>query len=426
MSVRQAFKATIDLAFDYNGQREKIPSDKIIYIMIEHDYENKVLPIIYISMSVNSTLYSKITKYKDSAKFYLKIDKQNVNSKSSLSKNSISGSFSYIPSDTNPNYSESLNTQNTDTSYKKIMVGLISVELTNTLRQSFNGIYNNIDQNTLIGLATEGSKIVLEQLKYNKTYSSILIPPITSRYQMIKYIFDKDPFYDTYCRYFIDFDRSYLLSKVGNAVNAGDGQLNNIILDIRSTTANESYYEGIEIRDGAYYIYVNPANSNVTLNEGTEKVANQIVAVDEDGIQELNLKINNTAGSDIKQMFTRSDNAALIKNELELNTAIIELTKQNIDGSAFTPNKCITLSNYGDYKKYDGKYLLMYKKEFYKCIAGEFMVSCNIGVKKIGNIQPAGSLDSNVQSLVTSPSASKSSSASKKNTLSSTVVDTFV
>ena len=419
---RQAYTAKIELAFDYNGIRERINPEKIVYLMIEHDYENQVLPIIYISLSVNNNLYNKIINYKKFAKFYLNITKQNKNSLSSLSKKSISGTFSYIPSTTNPNFQEELSSGDNfiDNSYKRIMIGLVSIELTNKLRKSFNGIYNNIDQKTLIGLALEDTNCIIENIPYNEKYSSILIPPISSRYQMLKFIFEKDNFYDTNFRYFMDFENSYLLSKRGDSINAHDGQLSSIIVDIRSVTTEEAYYDGIEIKNGAYYIYINPTNSNVTINEGTEKIANQIIAVDEDNIQNLNLDINNTDGSNVKQMFVRSDNAALYKNELETNTIITEIMKQHIDGSAFTPNKSILVNNYGEYQKYNGKYLMIYKREFYKCIAGEFLLSCVVGLKKIGNIQPAKTVSSTKKTGYSKSSSSKSTTKSKQTSLKTT------
>lgn len=420
---RQAYTAKIDLAFDYNGIREKIDPEKIVYVMIEHDYENQVLPIIYISVSVSNDLYNKIINYKKFAKFYLKISKQNKNSLASLSKKSISGLFSYIPSTTNPNFQEELSSGDNfiDNSYKRIMIGLVSTELTNKLRKSFNGIYNNIDQKTLIGLALEDTNCIIENIPYNEKYPSILVPPISSRYQMLKFIFEKDNFYDTNFRYFMDFENSYLLSKRGDAIDAQDGQLSSIIVDIRSVTTEEAYYDGIEIKNGAYYIYINPTNSNVTINEGTEKVANQIIAVDEDyDVQNLNLDINNTDGSSVKQMFVRSDNAALFKNELETNSIITEIMKQHIDGSAFTPNKSILVNNYGEYQKYNGKYLMIYKREFYKCIAGEFIMSCVVGLKKIGNIQPAKSVSSIRKTGYSKSSSSKSTTKSKQLSLKTT------
>lgn len=422
MNNRQMYKGKIELAFDNNGRREVIPSEKIIYIMIEHDYETRELPIIYITMSVNNSLYTSIIRYKDTAKFYLRIDKENVNSRSSLSKKSVSGLFNYIPSDVNPNYTETLNepTSSLDNSYKKIMIGLISIDLINYLRKSFNGIYNNINQSTLISLALEGhKKMVIEKPSYDKIYESLLINPISSRKQMLDFIFNKDPFYDTMFRFFVDFDTVYLTSKRGDPIESGNGQLNNVNIDIKEITADESYYEGVAIKDGSYYINMHPSNSNVFLNQGTEKVANQIVAVDDDtAVQVLDLNINNTIGSQTKQMFIRSENATLYKNEMETDTVLIEVVKQNIDGSFFTPDKTINISNYGDYRRYNGRYLLLNKKEFYKCVAGEFVISCVLSLKKIGNIEPINVVANTPVSkrTVVRSSARKTTTANSKNT----------
>lgn len=407
---RKSYSATIDLFFDYNNIREIIPSENIVYVLVESNYDNDVLPIIYISLSVDSNMYTKIIKYKSLAKFYLNIKKINKNSISSISKNAISGSFSYIPSTTNPNYTEDLSNTTSGDSYKRIMLGLVSIELTNTLRKSFNNIYNNINTDNLISLALEGTNYIAEKITYNTHYNSILVPPLTSRYRLLEFIFNSDPFYDTKFRYFMDFERSYLLSKSGNSVDSGDGQLSSIIVDIRSITENEAYYDGVEVKNDAYYVYINPVNSNVTLEQGIEKVANQIVAVDEDKIEIVDLDINKTEGSDTKQMFIRTDNVSVYKNELETNTIIVEIVKQHIDGSIFTPNKCISINNYGEYSKYNGKYIMIYKREFYKCVAGEFVMSCNVGLRRIGN------LNNSKSTSATSSSAIKKSTSNNKNT----------
>lgn len=413
----KSYTATINLAFDYNGQRNNIPSENIIYVLIESDYENQVLPIIYISVSVDTDLYGKIIKYKDTAKFYLNIQKKNKNSITSISKETISGSFSYIASATNPNYTQELSGNSVGNSYKRIMIGLVSIELTNKLRKSFNGIFNNIDCNTLISMALEETNCIVEKPKYNDYYESLLIPPITSRYKLLEFIFNRNPFYDTNFRYFMDFEKSYLVSKNGEAVDAGDGQLTSIIVDIRSITENEAYYEGIEIKNGAYYVYINPSDSNVILNEGIEKVANQIVAVDEDEETSfIDLDINNTSGSTTKQMFIRTDNPFLYKNEFETDTIIVEIIKKNIDGSIFTPNKCISVNNYGEYAKYNGKFIIIYKREFYKCVAGEFILSCIVGLKKISNVEPLNKTTTTNKSIITKSSTKKTSTSNIKNT----------
>lgn len=419
---RQAYHATVELAFDQNGNRTYVNPENIVYIMIEHDYDNQVLPIIYVCVSVGNDLYNKIVRYKDTAKFYLNIKKTNQNSTAAVSRSTINGTFNYIPSTTNPNFQQDLVTGDDflDNSYKRIMIGLVSIELTNKLRKSFNQIYNNIDQKTLVALALEGTNCVIENLTYNKRYTSLMVPPLSSRYKMLEFIFDEDNFYDTSFRYFMDFERSYLVSKKGNAINANDGDLSSVIVNIRAVTDNEAYYDGIEVRNGSYYVYINPSNSNVILNEGIEKVANQIVALDDDyTVQTLDLNINNTEGSETKQTFIRASNAAIYKNELETNTITIEILKQHIDGTYFTPNKCITVNNYGEYKKYNGRYIMSYKREFYKCIAGEFVMSCNVGLKKIGNVQSLQNYTTNSSNGYSKGSATRTTTKTYKTSTSS-------
>jgi hypothetical protein len=429
MAQRQAFKANVELIFDNDKERIKIQNENISYIMIDSNYKENNLPIIYIMTAMSSDLYTKVDNYKESAKFYLSISKENVNSNLSISRDTLKDTFSYIISDSNPNYTEELdeNTSSLNTSYKRVLLGLTPYSLINILRKSFNQVYNNIDQETLVSLALgNDKKTVVEKLTYNNSYDSLLVSPLSSRKKFLDFIFDKDPFYDTNFMYFIDFDKVYLLSKRGNPVDAEDGQLTSIIVDIRDITAEESYYEGMEVRNNAYYLYVNSVNSNVLLNKGSEKVANQLVAVDEDKDTTVtDININRTTEINTIQTFVRSENVSLLKNELETNSVIVEILKQNIDASIFTPNKEITVSNYTDYSQYDGKYIMIYKKEFYKPTGGgEFIISTTIGLQKLGNIVSvmSKSASNNKSSLATSTTSSKStslSSYSKKRSSSS-------
>lgn len=380
MASRQSLGAKISLAFNYNGKRKKINPRKIIYLVIESDYENSTTPIIYLSLSVNFDLYSLILEYKDSATFYLNIDKTNLNSKSSLYRNHIKGNFAYIPSTTNPNYEQDLSASgesSSDESYKKLMIGLISIDLANNLRKSFNAVYRNIDTETLLGVATEGTNCIIEQPDYNYEYDQILIPPVSSRYQLIRYLFDLDAFYKTQFRFFMDFDRSYLISKSGKSISS-DSTLDDVIIDIKSLKEKEAFVDGIDIKNNAYYVYVNPANANVKLDESTEKVANHILVYDDElGVTNLDLSINNRSDSTTKQIFLRSHNADFEKFNIETTAVSITLSKQYIDGSYFVPNKNINIINYDDYSKYNGKYNIVSKKECYQASGSDyFQVSC--------------------------------------------------
>lgn len=411
---RKAYTANISLAFDYDGGRVDIESERISYIMVNSDYEADVLPIIYVSLAVTSDLYTNIIKYKDSAKFYLNIKTANKFSKASINKNNLSGSFSYIPSTTNPNYTENLDENGMD-SYKRIMLGLVSIELTNSLRKSFNFIAEDIDQNTLVAIALEGLNPIVEKLKYNNHYDTYIVPPMTSRFKFLEYIFNH-PFYDTKFRFFMDFQNTYLVSKSGNAI-ASDSEINDVIVDIREVTVDEAYYDGISVKNGAYYIYVNSADSNVSVNIGTEKIANQIVAIDDEiETQILSLNINSNDDSSDKKVFIRTKSAAIYKNDLETSSINVEFTKQNVDGSIFTPDRCFMVNNYGEYSKYNGRYLLMYKKEFYRCVGGEFILSTVVGLRKVNDIEhKSATTDSKTTSKTTSSSAIRKSSANYDN-----------
>lgn len=424
MSKKQAYKTKIEIAFVGNEYIE-INSNKIIYVVIEHNYEGKEMPIIYLSLSVDYDLYIKMQNEKDSAKIFLRIQKYDAYSDTSFSKDYIKRQFSYIMSSIAPEYSKELsdNNSNIDSSYKIITIGLVDMNIVNELKITFGGQgpLKNIDQHTLIYKAIEDTKIIIKDPVYNIRYDTLNIPPITSRKQMLEYIFNEDPFYDTEFLYFMDFDTSYLLDRSGDAIHTNDGQLDNIILDIKAVTMEEAYNEGMETRNGAYYFYVNPANTNVSMNVGTEKVANQLIAGDEDGSTIIDMNINRSVDSNTKQTFRRmEENTAVVyKNAMQASQVCIEIVKENIDARYITPNKGYYINNYEGYSEYNGKYNLLYKKEVIQGAGNDFVSIVTIGLKKVGNIQKIGlaglSTSSNTKTTTTT---ARSSNYTKQNSYS--------
>lgn len=398
-TARQSYGASIELAFNYNDTRERINPRKIVYVMIESDYENNVTPIIYISLSVDLDLYGKIIKYKNEATFYLSINKSNLNSRNSLNKNHIEGNFAYIPSNTSENYQKELETPESisaESSYKNILIGLISINLNNRLRKCFNSVYKEVDTETLLGIALDGTDYIVESPKYNTEYNQLLIPPLTSRYKFIDYIFNLDPFYDSKFRFFMDFDKVYLSSKDNTKlIDSSSNNIKDVIISIESLKDDAAYVDGITIKNNAYYIYENPTNVNTSINESTEKVANKIITVDDiKGVSEYKLNINNRLDSDDIPIFLRSNNSLYEKNRLESSAINIEIIKQHIDGSLFTPDMNIHIKQFGEYSKYNGKYNILKKKEFYKAAGGgDFIVSC-VGIFQLINSDQANTSNS--------------------------------
>lgn len=422
-SERKTFMADVSLSYIKGSKVTEIEPDKIRSIVISHDYETKVMPVIVLSLCIGSELYSDIVNYKDVSKIYLKIQFRDANSDTSIARDYINDQFTYFLSSTSPNYSKTLNEANTnaDSDYKTLYIGLMSMTLMNDIRSSFNGVFKDIDQNTLIQMALNGTNVVLKEPTYNNKYDAIIIPPIDSRSKMISYIFDMDPFYDTDYLYFMDFDESYLLSRDGIAVHQDNGTLDDIIIDVRDVTSEEAYYEGMQIKNNAYYIYVNPANCNVSINQCAEKVANRIVGFSEDKMEIVDLDINRSLGSDVKIAYHRTSNVMLYKNSIESSSLTIEVVKENIDSRVITPNKSIMVSNYEEFSDYNGKYLLMYKHEVITGNAGEFTVTSSFGLKKLGNITGLGnSTLTNVKKGVTSSTQKYTTTRTTKSSKSRT------
>ena len=148
------FNGTISLSFTYKKVNYIIPSDQIAYIVMDDEYDTEVLPMIYMGLAVNESLYNKMMKYQNKAKFNLTVSSSNPLIGSSLSKNMISGSFDYVPAETDPDYFESLGTfiATENTAYRRILVGLVSDEMTTFMRRSFNNIYKQINLHSLITL----------------------------------------------------------------------------------------------------------------------------------------------------------------------------------------------------------------------------------------------------------------------------------
>lgn len=410
------YTADISLSFVSKSETIEIMPENISYIMIDRDYETQILPIIYMNIAVNHSLQNKIVQSRETSKFLLNITRNNENSVINIGKKSISGLFSYLTADTNPNYREDFTDEEdiVGNAYTRMTIGLVSVELSNNLRKTFNNIYKEADVKSLIALGLEGlDEVIVEEIPYNKEFPNIIFPPLTSRNEFLKYLFSKYNFYDTDFRFFMDFDKCYLLSKKGIPTDGHDGQLSSIIVDIRSALENESYSEGIEIKDGSYYLYIHPADSNVIINQGIENVANNLVGVDEafESPSQMELNINNVEGSSKKDLFLRTDNIALYKNELETNTVTVQLAKQQINGDIFTPNKSILVNNYGSYNAYDGKFLLQDKKEIFKGIGGKFVMSTVVSLKKVNNIVAAQTVSSHASSGYIKSSVQTKSSA---------------
>lgn len=383
------FKANINLAFQKDDKtRETIDSLRIVYIMMSYDYYKNTTPMMLMSLSVNVSMYEDIINYQKTAKFFLEIEGYNALTTKSLSKKRLSGVFRYICQYNNQAQTIKVANTDFDDTYMTIVVGLISDELVNSMRTPFNGIYRNTTMKQLLGLALNGTSAIIEPISYDYSYNQILVPACTSRLQFLKFLFNYDQFYDTQFRFFMDYDKCYLLSQAGRGVKDNTSPITDIILDVRPITDEKIFVEGYEIRNNAYYLYISETDINVTINSRRDQIVNKVISYGERR-NPAEFEID-SQGSRIALVRAGSsdDVDADVVNQLQSYSMMIELNKMYIDDSIIQPNRQIIVKISGSYEKYSGNYLLYYKKVFFKATGGEFNTTCNIGLIPIGDQEP--------------------------------------
>lgn len=386
---RSAYKYNVNASLIIGNESMDFNPNYIKYILIESQYEETYMPVIYMSLSANITMYNALITNEKNGKIFLNITRYNEYSQNKLYKKYIYDQFSYIVSGNNPNYIEDLSSSNNiDDTYSLITIALINMDIMNKIRTPLNGIFSDIDQNTLILKTLEGLDCVVCPPRYNPHYDTIMIPPLVSKQKILYYLCDQCPFYDTNYMFFVDFNRAYLLDFSGNYCDANDGQKSTVVIDINSVLDDKSYFDGMEERDNEYYICANPAHTNIGLNKTTDKIVNQLVFIDDEGdIAKVDVNVNSADDSAVKQIFTRGEHAKMYMNMMNSSCTEIEVVKESLDGSVITPNKEYLIKNSKE-PTADGKYTLMYKKEIIKNNSGVFVESVALGLRKIGAIFP--------------------------------------
>lgn len=441
-NVTEAHRYNITLSYINNGVNTKINSNFIRYLVIENLYHERNLPVIYMSLSVDTNLFKNIHDNEATGKFILKIDRFNIFSNIPLYQDSINGEFSYVLSNNNPENMEELSgsPDNANDNYKVVTVGLLSMNLMNASRAQkdirngvlVSGMFGKIDSNTLINCVFEGLSdyhlySAIKIPTHNIEYESINIPVMNSRAEILNYFYDKDPFYDTLFTFFIDFGRAYLLDQVSGGMQINDNTDHNILFKIGKVTDPNSYSEGMISSNGMTIVYVNPNDVVVTPNKGQDKVSNKLITIDENfTVDSVDLDINKTEGSDPKYLFKRGGNATLYKNIMESNTVNITLAKSNLDSMIFTPNKRYEINYASDSnnKRYNGEYLLASKREIIRNEAGMFRGSCEFRFRKLGNIEninPSEGFQILVNSMFNKEASTQNTIGSSRNSATSNV-----
>lgn len=402
-----AYRYSAELTFSGPNGEQTIDPLLIRYIVVEHLYLERQMPIVYLSISLTPELYEEVIEAENIATFFLSVNCYNANSTNAVEDASFDGIFNYVVSTNNPSYSTPLSegSKSPDGNYRSITLALMSTNLLNATRAEkdvndgilVSGVFGEIDTDTLIAKVVNGFEkynltSIIKAPDHNNQFDELVIPPMNNRNDIMQFIFDKAPFFNTTFTFFIDFHNAYMIDQNKEGCMIGDDSgIESILFDIKDVTKSTSYEEGMGIDGSSCTIHLNPSHVDIFPNKVQDKVANNLVTVDEYGNMEAKeLNINASKASDPKYTFKRGGNAQLYQNILESNMVQCVVTKEGLDTSLFTPNKKYNIQNSETGGDYNGPYLLIEKKDIIRNNNGVMRASTEFTLRKIGEVQDIG------------------------------------
>lgn len=372
------YKYTIDLRYIKQKENisQEITSDHIHSIIIDRDYINNNLPVIFMNITLDKHLIDDMIKSYDKNTMVLTIYKYIYRENKLTTKTKyIHQEMMYFLSDdlnykASLDYSDKENDEREDI-MKTISIGLMGLDSINNNKKSYNTILRKTTMMNAVHYCTQHMNMVIERFNYNDTFSELLLKPQSSVAEAIKYLNDIKVFYKTPYRFFIDFDCGYLLSSSGTSVEKKGDSINTVLIVIRDPLHPQAMEEGMITNHDSknYQLDISAADTQLTQNKITEKVYTSVSTISETGqTKAADLNINKSKYSKDKTQVIRTPNSNpnLIENITAANNQTashITLNKVDVDLSIFTPNKRYIIRNYDGHKDRDGDFLLTRKRD---------------------------------------------------------------
>ena len=374
------YKYSIELR--YNRLKEKrsdlIRAEQIKSIIIDRDYINNNMPVIFTNIALDKKMIDHMIKYQDTNTMVLTIYKYIYREGKLATKiKYIHNEMMYfIPDDLNyrasVDYGSKENDEREDM-YKLISLGLMGLDAINNNKRTVNTVLKNTTMVNAVHYCTSHLNMVIERFHYNKKFNELLLKPQASTSAAIKYLNNINVFYKTPYRFFIDFDCGYLLSSSGTSVPKKGELISSVLFVIRDPLDQDAMNEGMITNHSTknYQLFVSAADTKLTQNKITEKVYTSVSTISESGTSDSkDIKVNKSKFSTDKTQIIRvpGSNPNLIENisaAEDQTSSHLSLNKIDVDLSIFTPNKRYVIKNFDGHKDRDGDFILTRKRDLF-------------------------------------------------------------
>ena len=389
------YRYSVDLKYILNDRVYGIETSAVKTISIDSDYINNNMPMIFITLGVYKSLANKMLLNQDKGLFILDIKRCVYNSGNpGLYTNYISDKFIYfiagdIDIDNSVEYKEDEPDDDTI-----VTLGLLSLDHVNKNKKSINGVLNG-KLSSIMYYLTSDLPILIEPPKKNVMMNGLVIPPINSVAKSLEYLNSLQVFYETPYRFFIDFDKSYLISSSGKTVKAKNDSISTIVINIYHWEDDpESKIQGMitNKEQSVHQINFSSSDCEISDNNISEKLFKNLNATNASG-NNISGKLSHVSSKSpivnkSRTVRIGNDNNALLNHmiySIDSSSVQMVIQKTDIDSEVFTINKeyYIEASNAYGTDTYNGRYILVRKRELYVRDDETFTMNTMLSFKKV-------------------------------------------
>lgn len=396
-SLQVQYKYMVEMIY-LNIKKNKsieIKTECIKSMVIDHNYEDNCMPIIYTTMKLDKALVDDMIINVNTNLMIVAVYKFNDITDTKEPIEVFRDKFTYfIPDDVNKNlhmdYNDATEEEHLGNTYTEVIMGLMSINMINLNKRN---IELNVSNNSIfdcVKYCTSNMKnLIIEPFGFDNTYDRIIMPAQNSVNNALKFLNNYRVFYRTPYRYYQDFNYTYIISSSGKAIPKDNELYSSILVDFRDIGDTESLEMGTTINKNAktYEVPVNYVFSNVFDNSVVNKSISKIKSVSNNGVNTKSLtNIADYSNEKITTVRMNNDNDNMLYNleyQKNNNNVFIYFNKNDLDTDLFTINKRITVHNINRYQHYDGDYLLSRKRECYIREDKTFIMASMINLKRI-------------------------------------------
>lgn len=382
------YRYKVELRYPYQDKEIELDSTNIKVMAINYDCISYNTPIIYLKMELDRNIIDDMIENQKNKYITLKISKYQNNTKFTLYENYINDQFIYFLDNNALNGNKELdyshNTKDSKDVYKSISIGLVKQSLIDNNKIVINGFFRNTSLINILLCYLTHMKLVIQPRKNNDCIGDILIPPIHSVTEFLKYLNSQYVIYDTPYRFFMDFNRTYLLSSDGTGVPVIGEKYNTVIFNVISSNKLQGKTQGMreDPENKAYIIDIDTNDISLVTDKASGKVYDTIIGIDSNG-NTTTEKIDSSTTNNTRIIRTNNlEQIKNIKNSIDINTIKATISKTELDTTIFTFNKEYYINNYDRLNK-RGKFILTTKKEIYTRDGDNFVLSSVFTLSKV-------------------------------------------